>query len=211
MRDFPLYYHGQKKCLSPVISRFLAAKRKFTAFEGGVKSRLAFSIVSQFALNLLRVAKLCSNSVSLIRSPALHSLFSRVRVVNAMRSATVVCLLIGLGLTLVTEAKSRSNSVYKLNDDQNCQLHLYRVQEFQGRAYIINGSKKRLRGLEKSLRTVGKNETTTLIIATTDKRASIVTNYIKLHHLRQKVATKGHYKYTLHINLYNQPGYAEFL
>jgi len=32
------------------------------------------------------------------------------------------------------------------------------VQEFQGKAYVLSESRKRLRGKEKSLRTVGKEE-----------------------------------------------------
>jgi len=35
---------------------------------------------------------------------------------------------------------------------------LYRIQEFQGKAYVLSDSRRRLRGKEKSLRTTGTVE-----------------------------------------------------
>ena len=46
--------------------------------------------------------------------------------------------------------------VYKINDDSDCQLRLYRVRGFQGKPYIVRSNRGRLRGLEKSVQTLGK-------------------------------------------------------
>jgi len=45
---------------------------------------------------------------------------------------------------------------YRINDDSDCQLRIYRVRGFQGKPYIIRSDRGRLRGLEKSVQTLGK-------------------------------------------------------
>merc|ERR1712117_753893 len=45
---------------------------------------------------------------------------------------------------------------YRFNDDSDCQLKLYRVKEFQGKPYIVRSDRSKMRGLEKSVQTLGK-------------------------------------------------------
>ena len=46
---------------------------------------------------------------------------------------------------------------YRFNDDSDCQLKLYRVKEFQGKPYIVRSDRSKMRGLEKSVQTLGKH------------------------------------------------------
>ena len=46
---------------------------------------------------------------------------------------------------------------YRFNDDSDCQLKLYRVKEFQGKPYVVRSDRSKMRGLEKSVQTLGKH------------------------------------------------------
>ena len=46
---------------------------------------------------------------------------------------------------------------YKINDDSDCQLRLYKVRGFQGKPYVIRSDVGRVRALEKSVRTLGED------------------------------------------------------
>ena len=45
---------------------------------------------------------------------------------------------------------------YRIDDDSDCQLRLFRVRGFQGKPYVLRSDRGRLRGLEKSVQTLGE-------------------------------------------------------
>lgn len=50
----------------------------------------------------------------------------------------------------------RNSKVVSIDSDDLCQLRLYRVKSFQGRPYILSNNRRRLKGLEKSMQSTGK-------------------------------------------------------
>ena len=81
-----------------------------------------------------------------------------------MRMRLSVLLLVFCGFAV---AAGHSNDIdsggygkraYRINDDSDCQLRIYRVRGFQGKPYIIRSDRGRLRGLEKSVQTLGEDE-----------------------------------------------------
>ena len=54
------------------------------------------------------------------------------------------------------DSSRRVNEITVEDDPNFCQLVLYRSQEFQGRPYVIMKNKRKLKGLEKSIKTKGE-------------------------------------------------------